>query len=94
MLKPDVVFYGGTVDKALVQRVHDRLEAAGALLVVGSSLMVFSAFRFVRRASELGLPIAIVNQGVTRGDSLATLKLDTDCEAALTAFIPDRRIKA
>lgn len=93
MLKPDVVFYGGTVDKALVQRVHDRLEAAGGVLVVGSSLMVFSAFRFVRRASELGLPIAIVNQGITRGDNLATLKLDTDCEVALTAFIPDRRIK-
>lgn len=92
-LKPDVVFYGGTVDKTLVQRVYDRLQAARGVLVVGSSLMVFSAFRFVRRAAESGLPIAIVNLGVTRADGLAALKLDADCEAALTSFIPNRRIK-
>lgn len=85
-LKPDVVFYGGSVEGALVERIYARLERAAAVLVVGSSLMVFSAFRFVRQAAAAGKPIAIVNRGVTRGDALATMKLDTDCEAAFRAL--------
>lgn len=82
-LKPHVVFYGGAVDKALVSSVYDALAQADGLLVIGSSLMVFSAFRFARRAAETGKPIAIVNRGVTRADALAQLKIDVDCETAL-----------
>lgn len=86
VLKPDVVFYGGSVDKALVRAVYKLLDDVDALLVVGSSLMVFSAFRFVRRAAEAGIPIAIVNRGVTRADDMATLKLDVDCESAFRSL--------
>ena len=83
VLKPHVVFYGGAVEKHVVESVYGMVDQAKSVLVVGSSLMVFSAFRFVRRASQLGMPIAIVNRGVTRADELATLKLDNDCETAL-----------
>lgn len=86
ILKPNVVFYGGMVDRALVERIYATLAQSGGLLVVGSSLMVFSAFRFVRRAAEAGMPIAIVNRGTTRADGLASLKLNADCEAAFEAL--------
>ena len=63
------------------------LGRADALLVVGSSLMVFSGFRFARHAAEAGKPIAIVNRGRTRADDLATLKVDGDCGAILAAAL-------
>lgn len=86
LLKPDVVFFGESVPRQRVEAVHAHLAAADALLVVGSSLMVWSGFRFVRAAAEAGLPIAIVNHGVTRGDGLATLKHSGDVARAL-AFL-------
>jgi len=76
VLKPDVVFFGEHVPAARVARAFAALETARTLLVVGSSLMVFSGYRFVRRAAEQKLAIAIVNRGRTRGDPLATLKLE------------------
>jgi NAD-dependent SIR2 family protein deacetylase len=82
-LKPDVVFFGETVPRERVARSLSALEAADALLVVGSSLMVFSGFRFARRAAELGRPIAAVNRGRTRADDLLGLKIEADCTAAL-----------
>jgi NAD-dependent SIR2 family protein deacetylase len=75
-LKPDVVFFGGSVPKPRVDAAWACLEGADALLVVGSSLAVYSGYRFVRGASERGLPIAIVNLGVSRGDELATLRVE------------------
>ena len=78
VLMPDVVFFGGTVPRSRVDKCISALESADALLVVGSSLQVFSGFRFCRRASELGMPIAIINPGHTRADDLATLKLVAD----------------
>lgn len=83
VLKPHVVFYGGAVARSVVDEVYGMVDRAKSVLVVGSSLMVFSAFRFVRHATHQGKPIAIVNRGITRADELATLKLDTDCETAL-----------
>lgn len=83
ILKPHVVFYGGSVPKPVVQDIYGRLEEADAVLAVGTSLMVFSAFRFIRRATELGKPIALVNRGRTRADELASIKFDGDCEEAL-----------
>ena len=73
MLKPNVVFFGESVPAATVQAAFGMLEAAEVLLVVGTSLTVYSGFRFVRRAAERGMPVAIVNMGPTRGDPLATL---------------------
>ena len=73
MLKPNVVFFGENVPAVTVQAAFAMLEAAEVLLVVGTSLTVYSGFRFVRRAAERGMPVAIVNMGPTRGDPLATL---------------------
>ncbi|MBK6519268.1 MAG: NAD-dependent protein deacetylase [Polyangiaceae bacterium] len=74
-LKPDVVFFGGTVDKAIVDAAYERVERAEVLLVLGTSLVVYSGFRFVRRAHERGIPLAIVTLGETRADGLATLRV-------------------
>ena len=89
MLKPDVVFFGENVPRARVEAAADALQRADAMLVVGSSLMVYSGYRFARMAHEAGLPLAILNRGVTRADDLATLKLDADCETTLTACAAD-----
>lgn len=87
MLKPDVVFYGENVPRARYAQALDALHAADALLVVGSSLMVYSGFRFARMAHERGMPVAILNRGTTRADALATLKLDADCGSTLAAAL-------
>jgi len=84
LLKPDVVFFGENVPVDRYAQARDALGRADALLVAGSSLMVYSGFRFVRFAHEAGLPIAIVNRGRTRGDDLAELKISGDVGAALT----------
>lgn len=73
-LKPDVVFFGENVPRPRVDRAFAMLDAAEALLVLGSSLSVFSGYRFVRRAREQGKPIAIINDGPTRGDDDAWLR--------------------
>ena len=87
-VKPDVVFFGENVPAERYAQARDALAAADALLVAGSSLMVYSGFRFVRLAHEAGLPIAIVNRGRTRGDDLADLKIEADIGSALTAALP------
>ncbi len=83
IMKPDVVMFGEGVPKRRVEQARAAVERADALLVVGSSLMVFSGFRFARRAAELEKPVAILNQGRTRADELATLKIDADCTRVL-----------
>lgn len=75
-LKPDVVFFGGAVDKDLVDEAFAVVESARALLVLGSSLQVMSGYRFVRRAAALGLPVAVITRGPTRGDEQADIRLD------------------
>jgi NAD-dependent deacetylase sirtuin 4 len=77
-LKPHVVFFGESVPKTRVERAFEMLSAARSLVVLGSSLAVFSGFRFVRAAHRRGIPIAIVSIGPTRGDELATIKIDAD----------------
>jgi NAD-dependent SIR2 family protein deacetylase len=84
-LKPDVVFFGENVPKERVEHAMHALESARLLLVVGSSLMVFSGYRFVRVADRLGIPIAVVNRGHTRADASARLKLEGDAGQALSA---------
>lgn len=83
MLKPDVVFFGENVPRARVDASFAALKASDAMLVTGSSLMVYSGYRFARMAREAGLPLAILTRGVTRADDIATLKLDADCDTVL-----------
>lgn len=83
MLKPDIVYFGENVAKAVVAEAYTMVERADALLVAGSSLTVFSGYRFVRHAAALGIPVAIVNRGRTRGDELATVKVDGGCSELL-----------
>jgi NAD-dependent SIR2 family protein deacetylase len=85
VLKPAVVFFGENVPKARIERAYEVLAESDALLVVGSSLMVFSGYRFARRAAELGKPVVVLNQGFTRADALAALKLEGECGAVLDA---------
>ncbi len=85
-LKPDVVFFGETVPAPRVADCFALVERARALLVLGSSLTVMSGRRFVIRAAKLGIPVAIVNQGPTRGDGHATLTLDAPLGAVLTTL--------
>jgi NAD+-dependent protein deacetylase sirtuin 4 len=75
VLKPDVVFFGGNVGQATLTLAWALLDDAEALLVIGSSLAVYSGFRFVRRAHELGMPVALVNEGPTRADEMAQVRL-------------------
>jgi NAD+-dependent protein deacetylase sirtuin 4 len=75
VLKPNVVFFGGTVGEPTMTEAWSLLDEGEALLVVGSSLTVYSGFRFVRRAHELGLPVVIINDGPTRADDLVDLRL-------------------
>ena len=70
MLKPDIVYFGENVPKERVQQAYSLVDDADALLVAGSSLTVYSGFRFVRHAAALGMPVAIINRGHTRGDDL------------------------
>jgi NAD-dependent SIR2 family protein deacetylase len=86
-LKPDVVFFGENVPGERYTRAREALGRADALLVAGSSLMVYSGFRFVRLAHEAGLPIAIVNRGRTRGDEFAGLKIEHDVGVALSGAV-------
>lgn len=83
VLKPAVVFFGENVPRARVDATLCALAAADALLVVGSSLMVFSGFRFCLAAREVGKPVAAVNLGRTRADELLSLKVASDCGPAL-----------
>ncbi len=84
-LKPDVVFFGETVPRDRVEHCFGLVERAGSLLVLGSSLTVMSGYRFVLRAAKLGIPVAVVNVGPTRGDAKADVRVD----APLGAVLPE-----
>ena len=86
LLKPDVVFFGENVPRERVERATQALEAADAMLVVGSSLMVYSGYRFARAAERARKPIAALNLGRTRADDLLSLKIEADCAAVLGAL--------
>jgi NAD-dependent SIR2 family protein deacetylase len=87
VLKPAVVFFGESVPQEKVVISMRRVDEADAMLVVGSSLTVWSGFRFVKRAADRAIPIAIVNIGPTRADDLATLKIEANCGEVLTAAV-------
>jgi NAD-dependent SIR2 family protein deacetylase len=85
VLKPDVVFFGENVPRPRVASCFEVVSASSALVVLGSSLTVMSGLRYVRHAASLGIPVMIVNQGATRGDSLAVATIDAPLGATLTA---------
>jgi NAD-dependent SIR2 family protein deacetylase len=85
VLKPDVVFFGENVPRPRVSSCFELVSSSSALVVLGSSLTVLSGLRYVRHAASLGIPVVIVNQGATRGDSLATVRVDAALGATLTA---------
>ncbi len=87
IVKPDVVFFGENVPVERVETAYSAVARSDALLVVGSSLMVYSGLRFPRRAHEHGKPVAILNHGRTRADDLASLKLDSDCGPTLDSAV-------
>ncbi len=82
-LKPKVVFFGGSVPRTTVDAAYAIVDAAEALLVVGSSLTVFSGYRFVRRAAQRGQPVAVLNLGTTRGDPHAAVRVDAEAGTVL-----------
>jgi NAD-dependent SIR2 family protein deacetylase len=84
LLKPDVVFFGENVPKPRVDRCYRLIDEAESMLVLGSSLTVMSGFRFVRYAAKAGKPVLIINHGITRGDPLATHRIDLPLGQALT----------
>lgn len=86
LLKPDVVFFGENVPRERVDAGMQALHDADAMLVVGSSLMVYSGYRFAHAAARAGKPIAAVNMGHTRADPLLSLKVEQSCAQAL-AFL-------
>lgn len=86
-LKPDVVFFGESVPKDRVQLAYDLVDAGEVLVVLGSSLTVMSGLRFVRHLAKQGREVVIVNRGVTRGDPLATIKIDGGCAETLVPLV-------
>jgi NAD-dependent SIR2 family protein deacetylase len=85
-----VVFFGESVPEERVRRAYAAVSGADALLIVGSSLMLYSGYRFVRRALEQGTPVAIINLGRTRADAEAAIKIEAPCAAVLEGL--ERRL--
>ncbi|KKA10138.1 NAD-dependent deacetylase [Pseudomonas ogarae] len=86
-LKPDVVFFGENVAPLTATRAVQAVEQADGLLVVGSSLMAYSAFRLCRAIKDQGKPLLAINRGKTRADELLDLKLEEPCEQLLPLLI-------
>ncbi|MFW5786341.1 MAG: NAD-dependent protein deacetylase [bacterium] len=94
VLKPNVVFFGESVPRDRVATAWEWVDAAEVLLVVGSSLTVYSGYRFVDRAAKEGKPVAIVNQGSTRGDPVADIKIGAALEEALPELVRLMKVTA
>lgn len=88
-LKPDVVFFGGSVPSPLVSEAFDILDQSDSLLVIGSSLQVMSGYRFVRKARKFGKQVAILTRGATRGDADADIKIDALLADVLPRLVSD-----
>jgi NAD-dependent SIR2 family protein deacetylase len=89
VLKPDVVFFGETVPRERVDRGYALVTSARSLLVLGSSLKVMSGYRFVLHAKKLCIPVAILNQGATRGDPSADVRVDGELSELLGCLVTD-----
>ena len=87
ILKPDVVFFGDSVPDRRVKEISQRLEESDACMVVGSTLQTYSSFRHIRRCSEMGKPVLILNIGPTRADHLANIKIVGRCGQAFQTLL-------
>jgi NAD-dependent SIR2 family protein deacetylase len=87
VLKPDVVYFGENVPAPRVAAAYSLVERARCLVVLGTSLTVFSGRRFVLRAAAVGAPVVVVNEGPTRADELAVAKVDAPLGPTLTALV-------
>jgi len=83
VLKPDITYFGESVPPTRVAAAYTLIDEADALVVAGTSLAVMSGLRFVRRAAAAGKPVVIINRGLTRGDSFASLRLNAGTSEAL-----------
>jgi NAD-dependent SIR2 family protein deacetylase len=92
LVKPDVVFFGESVPKPLVEHAFSQVESSHGLVVLGSSLKVMSGYRFVRRAAAIGIPVAIVTRGPSRGDEQATIRLDAPLGVTLSRIVKDLQV--
>ena len=86
-LKPDVVFFGGNLAPETKEAALIAVDEASALVVVGSSLQVFSGYRLCRRAAERGIPILLINPGQGRADEIATHRMIYPAETALPIVV-------
>jgi NAD-dependent SIR2 family protein deacetylase len=91
LVKPEVVFFGESVPKTIVEQGFSQVEASSGLVVLGSSLQVMSGYRFVRRAAANGIPVAIVTRGPSRGDEQASIRLDAPLGLTLSRIVDDLR---
>ncbi|MBL37303.1 MAG: NAD-dependent deacetylase [Xanthomonadales bacterium] len=82
-LKPDVVFFGESVPRSRLAAADRTVESADAMLIVGTSLVVWSGYRLARLAAQRGIPLAAVNNGLTRADGMLEFKLEGDCGTVL-----------
>jgi len=87
MIKPNVVFFGGSVPKQTVEDCQKMVDGCDGLLIVGTSLMAYSAYRFVRSAHQKGLQIASLNRGETRADEMINFNITKNCSVALSNLI-------
>jgi len=94
LVKPDVVFFGESVPKTLVEQCFSYVDASWGLVVLGSSLQVMSGYRFVRRAATAGIPVAIVTRGQSRGDDQASIRLDASLGVTLSRVVQDLQVQA
>jgi len=86
VIKPTVVFFGDNVLPETRLACNDAVDACDGLLVVGTSLEVYSVYQYIRQCEERGVPVAIVNQGETRAERegrAIALKVDQDCSTLL-----------
>ena len=88
ILKPNVIFFGDTVNKNIVQLIYQDLSKTDGLLIIGSSLKIYSGFRFCKYAAQIKKPIVCINPGETRGDELYTLKVKLDCIKVVRELMP------
>ena len=87
VLKPDVVFYGDSVPRGVVDAAYRLVDQSDGVLIIGTSLMVFSSYRFCRRANDNGLTMVAINDGRTRADELLAFKIAARCENVLPALV-------
>ena len=92
VVMPEVVFFGGTVPRPIVDECYQMIDASEGMLVIGSSLSVYSGLRFCRYAVDQGRPLIILNQGQTRADNFCTRKF-SDTPFALMAQCADAFLK-